>query len=137
VAKSRRTFLRCAFAAAIGAGLFLVADDLTRAPLVQGVKSLGLSSTSANDSTESRASLLTVRVYYAMMAQYVSVSDEYFVLQNPVTLQDLMNTVVVRHPSMAQMIQTMLILLDGIPAKPAVSLKDGDNIQFIPVSAGG
>jgi molybdopterin converting factor small subunit len=35
------------------------------------------------------------------------------------------------------MMQMMLILLDGIPAKATAQLKDGDNVQFIPLSAGG
>jgi len=72
-----------------------------------------------------------------MMAQYTDLTEEYFVIQSPAVLQDLMNTVIVRHPSMAQMMQLMLTLLNGIPAKPNAPLKDGDVIQFIPMSAGG
>ena len=86
---------------------------------------------------ETRASLITVKIYYSMMTQYTDLTEESFVIQSPAVLQDLMNTVVVRHPSMAQMIQLMLTLLNGIPAKPSASLKDGDVIQFIPLSAGG
>jgi len=43
----------------------------------------------------------------------------------------------VRHPSMKQMMQMMLILLDGVPAKPTAALKDGDHVQLIPLTAGG
>ena len=84
-----------------------------------------------------RVSLITVKVYYSMMAQFTDLTEEYFVIQGPAVLQDLMNTVVIRHPSMAQMIQLMLTLLNGIPAKPSAALNDGDIIQFIPLSAGG
>jgi molybdopterin converting factor small subunit len=33
--------------------------------------------------------------------------------------------------------QMTLILLDGVPAKPTATLKDGDRLQFIPLTAGG
>ncbi|MGA2791543.1 MAG: MoaD/ThiS family protein [Candidatus Bathyarchaeia archaeon] len=135
--KSRRTFLRSAFSIAVGAGVLLISDGFTKAPLAQIAGNLGSSSVSTNGSTESRASLVTVTVYYSMIAQYTSANDEYFVLQGPATLQDLMDTVLVRHPSMRQMMQMMLILLNGVPAKPSASLKDGDRVQFIPLSAGG
>ena len=136
--KSRRIFLRNAFSIAVGVGALLISDGLSKVvPLTQITGSLGSSSASTNSSTESRASLVTVTVYYSMMAQYTSATEEYFTLQSPATLQDLMNTVLVRHPSMKQMMQMMLILLDGVPAKPAASLKDADRVQFIPLSAGG
>lgn len=116
---SRRTFLGCAFSIAVGAGVLLISGGFTKAvPLMQIAGNLGSSSASTNGPTESRASLVTVKVYYSMMAQYTSADEEYFVLQSPATLQDLMNTVLVRHPSMKQMMQMMLILLDGVPAKP-------------------
>ena len=94
-------------------------------------------SVAPGDVTNGRASLITVEAYYTMMAQYTDLSEEEFVLQSPATLQDLMNTVVVRHPSMASMIDTMLILLDGAPSQLTAALKDGDTVQFIPLTAGG
>jgi len=135
---SRRTFLRSAFSIAVGAGVLLISEGVltNAAPLTQISRNLGAFS-STNDSTQSRASLVTVTVYYSMMAQYTSANEEDFVLQGPATLQDLMKTVLVRHPSMAQMMRMMLILLNGVPAKPSRSLKNGDRIQFIPLSAGG
>jgi molybdopterin converting factor small subunit len=72
-----------------------------------------------------------------MMAQYTDLTEETFVIQEPADLQDLMNTVVSRHPSMAQMMQMMLMLLNGVPARPKSLLNHGDVIQFIPLSAGG
>jgi molybdopterin converting factor small subunit len=87
--------------------------------------------------TESRASLITVKVYYSMMTQYVDSSEEEFVLQSPATIQTLIDTCILRHPAIAQMMRTMMVLLDGVAAQPTASLKDGDTIQFIPLSAGG
>jgi molybdopterin converting factor small subunit len=89
------------------------------------------------EATDNRASLITVKVYYTMMAQYTNLSEEDFVLQSTANVKDLMSTCVVRHPSMAQMIGTMLVLLNGAPSKPSAALRDGDSVQFIPLSAGG
>ena len=136
VMESRRSFLRRAASLAIGATILLIGAELTETSSLQNAQYPG-SSISTKDPTETRASLTTVRVYYSMMAQYTDLTEEYFVLQSPAVLQDLMSTVVIRHPSMAEMMQLMLMLLNGIPAKPIAPLKDGDVIQFIPMSAGG
>lgn len=120
--ESRRSFLRWVTGVAIGGVILLIGGDLAEGTSV--VK-------------KTRASLITVRVYYSMMAQFTDLNEERFVIQSPAVLQDLMNTIVVRHPSMAQMIQLMLTLLNGLPAKLSAALNDGDVIQFIPLSAGG
>ena len=120
--ESRRSFLRWVTGLALGGVVLLIGGNLAEGTSVV---------------QKTRASLITVKVYYSMMAQFTDLSEERFVIQSPAVLQDLMNTVVVRHPSMAEMIQLMLTLLNGIPAKPSASLKDGDVIQFIPLSAGG
>jgi len=71
------------------------------------------------------------------MAQYIKTSDEFIVLQNPTTLQDLLNSVTERHPSVAAMMMSMWILINGVPAKPTAPLKDGDEVDLIPLVAGG
>jgi molybdopterin converting factor small subunit len=135
--ESRRAFLRRATCLTIGAGILLVGGDLTGVLSVpHDVHYLGTSITS-NDPANTRAQLITVKVYYSMMAQYTDLTEEAFVLQKPAVLQDLMNSVAVRHPNMTQMMPMMLTLVDGVPAKPSASLKDGDVIQLIPLSAGG
>lgn len=135
--ESRRTFLRRAACIAIGASILLVGRDLTEVLSVpHSGHNLG-SSLPTNDQTNTRARLITVKVYYSMMAQYTDLTEELFVLQTPAVLRDLTNTVLVRHPSMTQMMGMMLTLLNGTPAKPNAPLKDEDVIQFIPLSAGG
>jgi molybdopterin converting factor small subunit len=136
--KSRRGFLRLAGSIAVGVGIFLISDGLVGTQLLKnGSENVQASFVPASDATNSRASLITVKAYYAMMSQYIDLSEENFVLQSPATLQDLMNTVVVRHPSMAQMMGTILMLLDGALSNPSASLRDGDTVQFIPLTAGG
>jgi molybdopterin converting factor small subunit len=88
--------------------------------------------------SKSGTSVLAVKAVYLQMAQYFSTSDEYFVLQNPAYLRDLLDAVLLRHPSLSpQMIATMLILIDGAPAKTGATLKDGDEVDLIPLVAGG
>lgn len=135
--KSRRDFLRLAGSIAVGLSILLVYDGVVDMRLKNGAENPLASLVTPNNAANGTASLITVKAYYTMMAQYTDLTEENFVLQSPAILQDLMNTCVVRHPSMAQMMGTMLILLDGAPSKPSASLRDGDIIQFIPLTAGG
>jgi len=119
----------------IGTGIFLAADGLTKvASISQIEESVGKASLSISNGD---ASFLSVKVVYSEMAQYISTSDEYFVLQSPATLRDLLNNIVARHSSLTTMIVNMLILINGTPAKLSAPLKDGDEVDFIPVVVGG
>ena len=135
--ESRRTFLRRAACLTIGAGILLAGGDLIGVLSAPHDDHYFGTSTATSDPSNSRAQLITVKVYYSMMAQYTDLTEEDFVIQRPAVVQDLLNCVAVRHPSMAQMMTMMLTLIDGVPAKPSASLKDGDVIQLIPLSAGG
>jgi len=137
---SRRGFLRLAESFAVGVGILLISGTLSVISpelLKKSAEHLADSLGAQNDAANSKASLITVNVYYSMMAQYTDLSEENFVLQTPATVQDLIDTSVIRHPSMAQMVHSMLILLDGVPSKPGALLRNGDTIQFVPLSAGG
>ena len=125
-------------AVAVGASFLVVSGGLfDSSSIKKSVEDLTGSMVAPNDSGNGRASLITVRVYYSMMAQYLAVDEENFVLQSPATLQTLIDTCIVRHPSVAQMVGTMFILLDGVPSRPSAALRDGDTVQFIPMVAGG
>ena len=87
--------------------------------------------------TYNEASLITVKAYYTLMAQYIDVDEEDFVLQSPAILQTLIDTCILRHPSVAQMAGTMFMLLNGGPSRPNATLTNGDIVQFIPLIAGG
>jgi len=135
--RSRRDFLRLA-ALGIGATFLVVSGGfLDSSSIKDSIEDLTGSAVAPNDSGNSRASLITVRVYYSMMAQYIDLDEEDFVLQSPATLRTLIDTCVLRHPSVAQMVGTMFILLDGAPSRPSAALRDGDTVQFIPMVAGG
>jgi molybdopterin converting factor small subunit len=122
---------------AAGASILLITEGLLNSgSLPQNVETLVGRLDPAN-SQSGRASLITVKVYYSMMADYTSLGEEDFVLQSPATIHDLVKTVLVRHPSLAGMMGTMLTLLNGTAAKPTAPLNDGGVVQFIPLAAGG
>ena len=128
--RSRRGFLRWAIPAAIGSGLFLAAG-ITLSNLLQSSRS-----TSSTGSTDN--SFIEIKVAYLLMAQYINATDEYFALQSPATLSTLLSAVSEKHPILSTMIPSMQILLDGIPTVQFnAALKDGDEVDFIPVVAGG
>ena len=119
--QSRRRFLRGLVFSGIGTGILLFADGLAK------VSSAGVS-------------LLKVKVVYNLMARYVNTGEEYFVLQSPALLRDLLNDITQKHLSLSPMIgdhPTMLILVNGVPSQPSITLKDGDQVDFIPLFDGG
>ena len=128
--QSRRGFLRWAICAAIGSGLFLAAG-ITLSDLEQSSRS-----TSSMSSTDN--SFIEIKVVYLLMAQYINTTEEFFVLQSPATLSALLSAVSERHLILSTMIPSMQILLDGIPTVQfSAALKDGDEVDFIPIVAGG
>jgi len=86
-----------------------------------------------------RPAIVTVKVIYFQMQQFVNVGDEYFQLLSPASLSNLLNAVTQRHSSLSpQMMAMMLILVNNAPATgldPA--LNDGDVVNLIPLVAGG
>ena len=136
--RSRRSFLRLIGGLALGTSGLLIANGMVSPQyLERNMETLAGTPNLANGEASGRASLITVKVYYSMMAQYTNLEEEDFVLQTAADIQDLINTVLVRHPSISTMMPAMLILLNGIPSKPTVVLTNGDVVQFIPMAAGG
>ena len=88
-----------------------------------------------------RPALVTVKVVYFQMQQFVNLTDEYFDLPSPASLSNLLNAVTQRHSSLSpQMMATMLILVNNAP--PAAggldfTLNDGDVVDLVPLAAGG
>ena len=86
-----------------------------------------------------RPAVVSVKVVYFQMQQFVNVTDEYFELPSPVSLSDLLTTITQKHPSMSPaMMATMLILVNNAPATGLnPTLNDGDVVDLIPLVAGG
>lgn len=86
-----------------------------------------------------RPTLVTVKVIYFQMSQFVDITEEYFDLPSPASLYNLLSTITQRHSSVsAQMMATMLILVNNAPAAGLnPTLNDGDVVDLVPLVAGG
>ncbi len=115
----RRSFLRWIIGSVVAGGAALTAVNLI--------------------SFLERPALVTIKVIYFQMQQFVNITDEYFQLPSPASLSNLLNAVTQKHSSLSpQMMATMMILLNNAPATgldPA--LNDGDVVDLIPLVAGG
>jgi len=132
--ESRRSFLQWVVYSAIGTGLFLATGNLTK------VASTSLSeqrSTIFANATSTPDLFISVKVVYIQMAQYISTSEEYFVLPNPATVQDLLGNMVQRHPLISSMMRSMWVMINGAPSRLDDFLKDGDEVDFLPLVTGG
>ena len=137
--ETRRHFLKCALFSAIG--LILAAEGVTRfnstSRAEESSGTISPQSFLTGGMVSPSVSFLSVKVVYLQMAQYVELRDEYFVLQSTVTLKDLLVDVAKRHPSLATMMTSMWILVNGTPARSTTPLKDGDEVDLVPLVAGG
>jgi len=136
---SRRRLLRfMALSAAGVAATVVAAGSLTRAaPFALNLIQNGASASGASTTNPKSQASVKVKAVYFQMSQSIPVEQEYFVLQSPAVLQDLMNNVAALHPVVSSMFPKMGMFIDGVPAKPAAPLRDGDEVDFIPVYAGG
>jgi len=132
--QSRRGFLRWTIYSAIGTVLILTMGDLNK---VVALTENNGTNASFPLTTSVDTSFLKVKVGYLLMAQYIDTSQEYFVLQNPATLLNLLGDVANRHPTITGMIASMQILINGVTAQFSSTLKDGDEVDFIPLVTGG
>jgi len=86
-----------------------------------------------------RPALVTVKVIYFQMSQFVNITEEYFDLPIPASLSNLLSIITQRHSSLSpQMMATMLILVNDAPATGLnPTLNDGDVVDLVPLAAGG
>ena len=78
-----------------------------------------------------------VKVKYFQMTTLVSESTERYVLPTPAHYSDLLGVVLTQHPSLAPMLPSMMVLVEGVSAQPGSILRDGDEVDFIPAIPGG
>lgn len=90
--------------------------------------------------TDVAVPLLRVKVVYNLMARYLNESEEYFAFRSPAYLRDLMREIAAKHPSLSMMVgpqPTMVFLVDGTPSQPSTMLRDGGQIDLMPLFDGG
>jgi molybdopterin converting factor small subunit len=134
--------LRLMAFAAVGGGIALLGSGF----LVNASKSASGQASQAMVSTSpaplvaaagSSVASLRVKVMYFQMSNYLSTKEEYFVLQSPAKFSQLLSSVIEKHPVLTGMIPNMMILIDGVVAKPGTFLNEGDEIDFVPAISGG
>jgi molybdopterin converting factor small subunit len=134
--------LRLVAFAAVGGGIALLGSGF----LFNASKPASGQASQAMDSTSSTpvvtaaggsAASLTVKVMYFQMANYVNIKEEYFVLPSPARFSQLLSSVTGKHPVLTGMMPSMMVLVDGVSARPDTLLNEGDEIDFIPAASGG
>lgn len=139
---SRRRALKVIVFIAIGGCVALLASGLLPLPASdpesQKQANMSESQVSTQGSASSQSADVRVKVrYYGMSAALPELTQEYFVLPSPATYSGLRNAVVAAHPALAPMMSSMLALLGGLVAQSDMPLKDGDEVDYIPATAGG
>jgi molybdopterin converting factor small subunit len=139
---SRRRMLRSAILlSAVGAGIVLGLDGVvsaTRSETGGGRASKASSPTSPSGTQSAPGDSLTVTVaYFGMPQSIISDKEEYFVLRSPAYFRDLLSEVAEKHPQISIMIPTMIISVNGDPGQSGALLRDGDEVDFVPATAGG
>jgi len=147
---SRRQLLRLFAYSALGAGLVLGARSLAGSAFSATASTQSTSTTSSSSATttlavsragsvqpSSSSADVRVKVMYFQMPLVVEAEKEYFVLPNPAHYSDLLEKVLQEHQALSPMMPGMMVLIDGVLAKPGTTLSDGDEVDFIPAVAGG
>ena len=96
-----------------------------------------LQADSATSTSVISSGSVKVKVMYFQMPLVVGTTEEYLSLPSPAVFRDLLASVLEKHPALSPMVPAMMILIDGVPAKPGAPLIDGDEVDFIPATAGG
>ena len=78
-----------------------------------------------------------IKVRFLQMSQVVPKSQEYFAIRSPGQYSDLLSAVLSKYPVIGGITPTMMVLVDGVPARAATPLEDGDEVDFIPALGGG
>lgn len=76
-------------------------------------------------------------VYFGMAEQSTGTRQEYLSLPAPAHFEDLLSKVRERHVVLGPMLTTMQIVINGNPVDGNPILNENDEVDFIPVFAGG
>jgi molybdopterin converting factor small subunit len=121
--------------AVLSSGVFSSAS--TPAQTGESGRTASLVSTASTPTASVSGSTAQVKVVYFQMPNALSVKQEYYVVQSPATYGRLLSDAIERHPVLAGMMSNMMVLVDGVPARPDTPLSDGDEVDFIPTMSGG
>lgn len=75
--------------------------------------------------------------YFARARECTGVSEEELELTQPVSLEQLLLKVLAIHPGLAEIKQTLSLLLNGKWQSAEAKLEDGDRVALLPPVGGG
>jgi len=134
---SRRRMLRNIGFAVLGAAVVLGAGGLVERAQAGGKQGApAATQNSTGPGGVAQGSMITVTADYLLMPSFPATQDS-FVIQSPAHYSDVLPQILARRPQLEPMMPTMMVFIDGYPAKPATVLHNGDEIDFIPVMVGG
>jgi molybdopterin converting factor small subunit len=116
-----------------GGTLHLIANITNSSTVSDSSLTVSNGAATAKDSTYIDAKA----VYFGMSAQMTGTKQEYFRLQAPAHLQDLVSQIERKHVVFATMLPTMQIVINGEPTQDNSQLPDNAEVDFIPAYAGG
>jgi molybdopterin converting factor small subunit len=75
--------------------------------------------------------------YFGMPVDLTPTDDEVLEIPAGSTLRDLVSKLEAEHPSLTEMASKMEVLLGGMQGDAGATLKDGDEVDFMPPVGGG
>ena len=76
-------------------------------------------------------------VYFARARECAGTSEEELELIQPVSLQQLLSRMIALHPRLAEIKNTLSLLVNGKWMPQETELKDGDRVALLPPVGGG
>jgi molybdopterin converting factor small subunit len=95
------------------------------------------SMTGSSGSTTSNNTAWVRVIYIGMPLQATGTSSENLMVPSGTLLNDLIAQIETAHPELLAMGPTMRVLLNGMAPYGNPAIRDGDELDFIPFSAGG
>lgn len=75
--------------------------------------------------------------YFARARECAGTGEEQLELTQPVSVQELSSRVVAIHPGLAEIRQTLQLLVNGKWVSEETELRDGDRVALLPPVGGG
>ena len=79
--------------------------------------------------------------YFSQAREYARVNEENFILKTPASLSDLLNVVIVAHPGLGSIRDSLHFIVNGAEGNESVAAKarltDGDEVAILVPVVGG
>jgi molybdopterin converting factor small subunit len=83
------------------------------------------------------STLKVALVYLGQAREVAGTKEEELVLPAPAIIEQAISEAVATHPKLAELKETIKLLINGQWATPSAELKDGDRVTLLPPVGGG